>query len=263
MILGIALNLILAPALAGLSTVATRRWGARVGGVVSAFPAIAGPVLLITAIQRGRPFASHTANGVLVGLIALSAFAASYGHNARRGWGISLAAGWAAAALCAFVTAITVRGTGSTWALLIAAGSLALGIRALPGAEPVSTRNAPHGWSRALVVRMALSTLLVAVLAFAVATLGALIGGMLASLPVVVSVLVVFIHREQGDAAALTLLRGVLTGMGGFVAFCEVLAVTIVPCGIAVAFGAATLAALALQTIVLCVPRPAGEPSIP
>src|SRR3954447_6339726 len=96
------LKLVVAPALVGAATLAGRRWGERVGGVVSAFPAIVGPVLLIAALQHGTAFAGRAASGTLLGLVALSAFAVAYGRVARRaGWQASLAAGWAAAGVLA------------------------------------------------------------------------------------------------------------------------------------------------------------------
>ena len=47
------LELVVAPALVGAATLAARRWGEGIGGLVSAFPAIVGPVLLIAAHQHG------------------------------------------------------------------------------------------------------------------------------------------------------------------------------------------------------------------
>ena len=83
--------LVMAPALAGAATVAARRWGERASGVVSAFPAIVGPVLLIVALAHGRAFAGRAANGSLLGLVSLAAFALAYGRVARgRGWEVSL-----------------------------------------------------------------------------------------------------------------------------------------------------------------------------
>jgi hypothetical protein len=46
-------ELLIAPLLVAGSTFACRRWGAPVGGMLSAFPAVVGPVLLILAQERG------------------------------------------------------------------------------------------------------------------------------------------------------------------------------------------------------------------
>jgi hypothetical protein len=54
-------------------------------------------------------------------------------------------------------------------------------------------------------------------------------------------------HRQQGAGAVAALLRGMLAGMAGFVAFCEVLVLTLPGAGLGVAFAAAILVALAVQ----------------
>jgi F0F1-type ATP synthase assembly protein I len=100
------------------------------------------------------------------------------------------------------------------------------------------------------------AALLVAVLSAAAGALGAVAGGMLAALPVLACVLAVFTHREHGGAQAIALLRGMLAGMASFVLFCQVIAVAIVPSGIAAAFAAATGVALAVQAIAVYAPTP-------
>lgn len=67
--LEIVLTLLIAPALVGVSSLASRRLGERIGGLVSAFPAIVGPVLLITAHEHGAMFAAAAANGTLLGAV--------------------------------------------------------------------------------------------------------------------------------------------------------------------------------------------------
>jgi hypothetical protein len=103
---------------------------------------------------------------------------------------------------------------------------------------------------------MASAALLVALLASAAGALGAVAGGMLAALPVLACVLAVFTHRERGGAHAIALLRGMLAGMTSFVLFCQVIALTIVPYGIAPAFAAATGVALVVQAIAVYPPAP-------
>src|SRR3954465_1486609 len=96
--LNVVIEVVLAPALVGAATLAARRWGERTGGLVSAFPAIVGPVLLVAALEHGATFAARAANGTLLGLVAPAGFALVYGLVAvRAGWRASLALGWAAA----------------------------------------------------------------------------------------------------------------------------------------------------------------------
>ncbi len=264
-------ELIIGPALVGGATRASRRWGAGVGGLVSAFPAVVGPVLLIAAHQRGAPFAARAATGTLLGIVALSSFALAYARvGVRSAWHVSLAAGWACAAIAAGAVAWMGHGVGLVAGLSIACASLLLAHRAMPtlrpdagldpGARSATDPGLASGAPGEVWLRVALTALLVASLTSLAAVAGPLVGGMLASLPVLSSVLAVFTHRRQGPAALVGLLRGLLAGMAGFVAFCAVVAALIVPAGVPAAFAAGTLAALGLQVLaVLSRPGPTGH----
>jgi len=246
-------ELVIAPLLAAAATLAARRWGPRAGGVVSAFPAIVGPVLLIDALEHGASFAAHAAATTVLGLVALSAFALGYSRSAgRRGWRASLAAGWVCAALASLTAGLVAGGWGAPAGLLTATISLLLAHRALPSSP--RTPPARLAGRYEIPTRMATTALLVSALAAAAGALGALVGGMLAALPILASVLSVFTHGEQDGAAAVALLRGTLAGMAGFVVFCELVALLIVPYGVAPAFVAATLTAVAAQALAIRVP---------
>ncbi|HBF50271.1 MAG TPA: hypothetical protein DDX04_07705, partial [Massilia sp.] len=54
----LALKLVLVPLLIYLVTLAGRRWGPSVAGWLSAFPIVAGPILLTLALEQGAPFAA-------------------------------------------------------------------------------------------------------------------------------------------------------------------------------------------------------------
>jgi hypothetical protein len=243
--------IVVAPALVGAATLVTRRFGPRAGGVVSAFPAIVGPVLLILALAHGRSFAAHAANGTLLGLASLAAFALAYGCMAERhGWTVSLLVGWACAALAGLAIGLMAGGAGSPAGLVVAAVALVWAWRALPavptGLVPVRARR---GMTAA---RMASAALLVGLLSAAAGAIGPLAGGMLAALPVLACVLAVFTHREAGAPAAIGLLRGMLAGMGSFVVFCQLIATLIGPYGIGWAFVLAATAAVIVQALTVC-----------
>ncbi len=245
------IELVGAPALAGVATLTARRWGPGVGGVISAFPAIVGPVLLIAALTRGPAFAARTADGTLLGLVALSAFVVAYGRGTRRWrWPGSLAAGWVGAALAALVAGLIAGGDRPPAGLLAAVASLALAYLALPSASTGPAAPAPAvPLAHDVLTRMLLTAALVIALAAAGAALGPLVGGMLTALPVLASLLAVFTHRQAGGPAATSLLRGSVAGMAGFVAFVEVIAILIVPAGAGIAFAAATTAAILVQAL--------------
>ncbi len=244
-----ALELALAPALVGASTLVCRRWNEGIGGLVSAFPAVVGPLLLITAQQRGAAIAGLTATGTLLGLVSLAAFALAYAWVATRaGWVASLLAGWTCAGLLAAAVGLMGARAGLPVGLGSAGVALAGAYRAMPprpvGANDGAVSRTFRGDIR---LRMAATAGLVVALAVAGRLVGPLVGGMLAGLPVLASVLAVFTHRRDGATALVDLLRGMLAGMAGFVGFCAVVALLIGPTGIAAAFSAATLTAVLLQ----------------
>ncbi len=246
----ILIKLVFAPGLMVVATLAQRAWGPRVAGVLAAFPAIVGPLLLVTALEHGAHATAQAAAGTLLGLVTLAAFSLVYAETARRrGWRASLGAGWLAAALAAgaagaWAGRIDAISAGVIAALSLASVGVALRWRRrsqTPAPTPVLAR------STALAPRAALTALLVTALSAAVSRLGPTAGGMLAALPVVASMLTVFAHRGSGPGAAVEMLRGTVTGMAGFVVFCELVALTIVDSGPAAAFGLATVAALAFS----------------
>ena len=243
--LKLALTLLVAPALVGAATLAARRWGARLGGLVSAFPAIAFAVLLIDAHERGAEFAARAASATLLGLVTLSVFLVVFGRVAERaGPGRSLVAGWVAVGgVAACIGGVEF---GPAACLAIAAVSLAAAYFALPKTN--HRRPRPHrpcatscrcAWPPPPASSPPSSA--------AAAELGPHVGGILTALPVLASVLAVFTLAQHGEPALQDLLRGMVTGMAAFVVFCALVAALVQPAGTATAFAAAVLGALAAQ----------------
>jgi hypothetical protein len=249
----LVLELLLAPALVGAATLASGRWSARVGGLVSAFPAVVGPVLLITAQERGAAFTARTATGTLLGLVALAGFSVAYARAAMRmRWPGSLTVGWTCAALLGLLAQAIGSDVGLASALLCAGLALAVAHRALSALPRAATAMPVQDTGRGEpILRMAATTALVAGIAAGAQLLGPLLGGVLAGLPVLASVLTAFTHRREGPATVVALLRGMLVGMAAFVGFCAAIGLLIVPAGTAIAFAAATATAAVLQAVAL------------
>jgi hypothetical protein len=243
----VVVQLTVAPLLVAAAWFAARWWGHGIGGVVGAFPAIVGPVLLIGAQRHGADFAAEEATGTLLGLAGLSGFALVYGRTAERAsWPASLAAGWAVAAVAAGLAA-TVGGSLLA-ALFVAVASLALAHRGLPRILLQEYLPMPPRWD--LAVRMSLTGVLVVALAAAAGWLGATVGGVFAALPIVACILAAFTHQRHGGGAATQLLRGMLSGMAGFVVFCVLVAALVETAGVAPTFTAATGSALLIQAAI-------------
>src|SRR5215211_464196 len=242
--LRLLLTLVVAPALVAAATLAARRWGQRVGGLVSAFPAIAFAVLLIDAHDHGTAFAARAASATLLGLLTLSVFVVAFGRTAQRNnAATSLLAGWIAVAVAAAV--LRELHPEPAASLVIAAASLTAAFLALP--KTMARTPHPPALRRELPLRMAATAGLVAALAAASAELGPHVGGILTALPILASVLAVFTLAQHGRDALTDLLRGMVTGMAAFVVFCSLVAALVQPAGIMLAFTAAVLGALAAQ----------------
>jgi uncharacterized membrane protein (GlpM family) len=234
----------LGASLVAVSTVAAARWGHVIGGVLSAFPLIVGPVLLVAAERHGAAFAARTAAATLLGLIALSGFAIAYAHLARRlGWRSSLAGGWLVAAVLGALAGSVE--TGLAGGLVAATGSLAVALWALPPRRSASTPVVAPRWE--LPLRMALTAAMIVGISAAAGRFGPVVAGASAALPTVASVVAVSTHKQHGADAVVELLRGMLGGMAAFVLFCAVVGLLVEPAGAAAAFILATAAALLVQ----------------
>ena len=95
--LALVLKLTLAPALVATATRVAGRLGHRAGGLVGGLPVVAGPILLIYAVEQGQAFAGEAAAGAVLGIVSLVGFCLAYALAARRhSTAVALAAGWAA-----------------------------------------------------------------------------------------------------------------------------------------------------------------------
>lgn len=238
---------VVAASLVAASTTAARVWGHGIGGVVSAFPLIVGPVLLLAALRQDAAFAATMATATLLGVVALSGFVLAYGRAARRyGWPLSLGLGWAAAA--ALGVLVGGIGGGLFAGMLAAIVSPALAHAALPRTQHVDVRATFPRWE--MPARMALTVLLIVGLTIAGERFGPTVAGVLAALPTVASVLAVFTHARHGRDALVAMLRGMLGGLGTFVSFCALVALLAEPAGVIPAFVLATGAAVLVQLVV-------------
>jgi hypothetical protein len=244
----LTLKLVVTPALIGAATLAGRRWGQSIGGWLVGLPLTTGPVVFFIALDHGEPFAAAAVVGSLAGAVAEVAFSLAYGWSALRcSWPAALAAGTAAyAAVAALVQGL---GLGAVGLFALAIVALAVSLRLMPRGAPGATTLVAPRWD--LPARMVLATAVVLVLTALAPRLGARWSGLLATYPLFAAILTAFGHRLQGAGAAIGVLRGLLFGLFSFAGFCLVLAVGLVPLGIAGAFAAAIGVALLAQGISL------------
>ena len=80
----LAVKVLLAPSFVVGASLAARRFGPRVGGLIAGLPVVAGPILLAYALAHGRAFAAGAAAGTLLGLVSLIPFVVVYAGLAGR-----------------------------------------------------------------------------------------------------------------------------------------------------------------------------------
>jgi hypothetical protein len=254
----LAVKLLLAPSFVVAASLAARRYGPRVGGLIAGLPVVAGPILLAYALAHGSAFAAGAAVGTLLGLVSLIAFVVVYARLAGHvAWGLSMLAGWLAFALAtALFSGVSVPAGA---ALAIAGAGLLIGLAATPRAPAEVRERAPvPAWD--LPLRAVCALALVLTLTAVAGWLGPQLSGLLAPFPIIATVLATFTHAQHGADEAQRLLRWLLGGYGAFALFCFTLAVSLVPLGIAASFAFATAVALLTQGVLLALlPRISAE----
>jgi hypothetical protein len=256
----LAAKILLAPTFVIVASLAARRYGARIGGLVGGLPVVAGPILLVFALDHGAAFAADAAAGTLLGLISLLAFILVYAYLAgRMSWAGSLFLGWGAFFL--MTAALSAKTVSAGPALAVVLVAIGLTLLVLPRARRGrQTIVEPPLWD--LPLRALSAVALVLALTAVAGQLGAKLSGLLAPFPVIASVLAVFTHAQYGEQDLLRIMRGFVLGLVAYSLFCFVLAVSLEAFGIAEGFLLATLAALATQAVALTVTWRQREPAV-
>jgi hypothetical protein len=254
----LAVKLLLAPSFVVGASLAGRRFGPRVGGLIAGLPVVAGPILLVYALAHGRSFAAGAAAGTLLGLVSLIVFVVVYARLAGRvSWLGSMLAGWLAFAAATAVFSATSIGAGGALALALAA--LLAGLALLPRAGPeVRVHPPPPSWD--LPMRAVCALALVVTLTAVAGWLGPQLSGLLAPFPIIATVLATFTHAQRGTDELLRLMRGLVSGFVAFALFCFTLAASLDALHTAAAFALATLLALLVQAAAIALTGTEREP---
>lgn len=215
------LKLFLAPLLVVASTLAGRKWGPGIAGILVGQPVVAGPILFITYLQHGADFASDAATSSLLGVVSLAVFAVVFSRAARRfGWSATLVTGW---------TAVLVTDAGLSVihvtvlaAFVVTLAAIVAAMIVMPGSEPErqGERALPSSPSWDLPGRAVATGVLVLAVTTASGVLGPHWTGLLAPFPIAISVVAAFVHAQHGPVETARTLVGALMGLLSLSAFC-------------------------------------------
>ncbi|WP_297537187.1 hypothetical protein [Amycolatopsis sp.] len=237
----ILVKLLLTPTLIACVSLAQRRWGPIVGGLLVGLPLTSAPLLLVLSLERGPHFAAQAATAALFGQACVALFCFGYAQAAmrhRRQRCITAAAG------CYLISALVADGLRISVQLLgilvVTVVAVVVSYWPVPAERPVRVVP-PPAWE--VPMRMLVSVVSTLGLAGAASLLGPARAGLLAAFPVFVCILVLRTHRSAGDPATIAFLRGTVQSVWSGTAFFLTVALTITTMGTAVAFAAALGAA--------------------
>jgi hypothetical protein len=232
------IKLFASPALIGLASLAGKRWGPNVAGLLGGLPLVGGPVVVALWLSHGSAYATDVALAAPVGVWANIAYMLVFGYaSAYLRW-------WGALALVWFAYLAAGIGLGE----LGLARNVWLGLTIVPGLwcaavywlpKPAAPPQLGHLPRIELLARVLAAAALVLLLTGISSAIGPTLTGVFTGAPVAASVIPSFTFANAGRDALLLVLRGFLTGLMGFCVFFFVLGVGIPALG-----GFAILAAL-------------------
>lgn len=220
----LALRLVLPPLVVIVASVAQRRLGDRLGGLLVGLPLTSGTFLVLLLPQHGPALLAEAAAGMLAGQIAVIVFALVYARLVRGGVAIALVGSIAcwALAVCAGQLADAVVVAALVFVLIAA-----FALRTWPAVTnaPATQSCPPDGLE--LAGRVFLASALIITLTTGVELLGPQLAGLLSAAPLVALVIAPSTHRQRGAAAAQTMLHGVARGSVAAAVFALVVIVSI------------------------------------
>jgi uncharacterized membrane protein len=253
------LKLVITPFFIAVVTLAGRRWGPTISGLLMGLPLTSGPVSFFLALQYGPAFAGRAAVGTLVGQASVCLYCLGYSAAARRSsWPLS-----ALAAVCVFLLA-TALWNSLTWSVATASAVLLAVIllvsRLIPRQAVRPAAGQAPRWD--LPARMILAAAFVVALTTFANSLGPQLSGLLSPFPVFGLILSVFTHHQQGTGAVRGLLRAVVLGSLAFGGFFAVVGSAVTSWALPWTYALATLAALAMGGLSFYLTRTAGAPRL-
>jgi hypothetical protein len=208
----LVLRLVSAPLVILAATMAQRRFGHAVSGLIVGLPLTSLPLLWLVALGHGTPFAGSMSAALLTASSAQMALIWSYARLARHLSPLAAAAG-SVAVFTVLATLTQALHPSAPVAALLGVASCVLALRAWPTLEAVP---AIEGHYR-VGVRVALVTLFTLVVVSFAGWMGPQLAGLVAALPALSLVMAVVTHRELGASATSHFLRSVTRGSIAYV----------------------------------------------
>jgi hypothetical protein len=239
------LRIICAPLAVLIGTLAQRRFGNAVGGLIVGLPLVFLPFLWLVGVQYGVNFARSMSIALLVSATAEVALLWVFAYAVRR-FSPLRTLGLALFAFAMVAFALEHAHLSIVIAGLLAFASFALALRQWPHFRPIAWTT---GRSR-LTLRIFVSTSFTVLLISLAGQLGPSLSGVLDAVPLTSLMMAVFTYREHGANASSQFLHGVTKGSFSYVASMLVLAQMLRAGHVLEAFSVSLLVALAVQALI-------------
>lgn len=206
------------------ATMTAERAGPLVGGLVATLPISAGPVYIFLALDHGAHFIGESALGSLVSNGINIMFALTYALLAqKRSLVVSLSGAFAVWIALSWLTGLV------SWtlpaAIVFNAAVLALALWLSASLRHVRSPQVKARWHD-LVMRAAMVALLVGIVVTLSYHIGPVASGNLAVFPIVLSSIILILHRRVGGPATAAVIANAVIGLGGFAVACITLNLT-------------------------------------
>jgi hypothetical protein len=215
------LKLAVAPLAVWLASIASRRYGHVIGGILSGFPMIAAPVTAALLLDQSAITVSKIAYASVGSLPATLGFITGFAWVAKQGkaWWICL--GSAAASF--FLIAALLQFFSPPTFVSVAMGCSAPWLGAYLMPKRLTLSKLPAIPRTELFLRIVGAAAMAGVLILGAANTPAWISGLLMAWPITGSILPVFTQKLSGPNATIALLFGFSRGLVGFSVFFTVL----------------------------------------
>ncbi|OIN58480.1 hypothetical protein BLX24_15650 [Arsenicibacter rosenii] len=210
------LKLTLMPSVVALITLAIRRWGHQIGGLIGSMPWVAGAILLFFILEQGTQFGINAVQGIMTGIVALLAFCFSYAWFSKRYlWALTLTLSYGIYTATALSLNYLALPLVASYAVTMVSILVALYFFPVPAAAPKAGKRLKYD----ILIRMAVATLFTLGITGLAELLGPTWSGVLTPFPILTSILAIFSHLLQGSDATVATMRGIVIGLLGFTTF--------------------------------------------
>ena len=203
------LKLTIVPLFIALVTLAGRKWGTQLAGLLGGLPIVAGPIVVFLALEQGQAFGVVASTSAMASVLALLAFGVAYSwFSLSKTWPVTYALSLIVWTAIAFLLAQL------TLTPFIAVALALVAIVFTPILLPkVAATPSNSTTLNDLPLRLMAGAALTLAVTQSAHLLGGNWSGILAVFPVIGSVLAIFTHRSQGAAAVTQLYRGMVKGL--------------------------------------------------